>query len=172
MFTETPDTLILVVFGALLLGWVVGKVGAFFGDRFNEIPLGEHERRIRSLEADQRVSRKELDETRDQFEKQSKALSKAQELLDTRDLVIKENRDVMHELRSKLKTSVKKTRQLRAELSERATEDLKSTVRLRDVETELSVVQATTELISTGVLDFSDAPEEPETSDQRAASKR
>ena len=53
-----------------------------------------------------------------------------------------------------------KTRQLRAELSERATENLKSEVKLREVKTELEVAQASTDLIATGVLDYSVAPVE------------
>ena len=55
-----------------------------------------------------------------------------------------------------------KTRELRAELSERATENLRSEVKLREVETELEVAQASTDLIATGVLDYSLAPEAPD----------
>ena len=57
-----------------------------------------------------------------------------------------------------LKDSVKKTRELRTELTERATENIKSKVKLRDVETELSVVQASSDLITTGLLDYSVTP--------------
>jgi hypothetical protein len=49
---------------------------------------------------------------------------------------------------------VKKTRELREELAVRATENVRSEVKLREVETELSVVQASTDLLATGVLDF------------------
>ena len=55
-----------------------------------------------------------------------------------------------------------KTRELRAELSDRATENLKSEVKLREVETELEVAQASTDLLATGVLDYSMAPDGPE----------
>ncbi len=61
-----------------------------------------------------------------------------------------------------LKESVKKTRELRAELTERATENLKSEVKLREVETELQVAQASTDMIATGVLDYSLAPDAPD----------
>ena len=54
---------------------------------------------------------------------------------------------------------MKKTRELRAELSDRAAESVKSEVKLREVETELSVAQASTDLLATGVLDYSVAPE-------------
>jgi hypothetical protein len=58
-----------------------------------------------------------------------------------------------------LKESVKKTRELRAELTERATENVHAEAKIREVETELSVAQASTDLIATGVLDYSLAPE-------------
>ena len=54
---------------------------------------------------------------------------------------------------------MKKTRELRGELSNRAAENVKSEVKLREVETELSVAQASTDMIATGVLDYSDAPD-------------
>lgn len=52
-----------------------------------------------------------------------------------------------------------KTRELRTEISQRAADDLRSQVRLRDVELELSVAQASTDMIATGVLDYSVAPD-------------
>jgi len=58
-----------------------------------------------------------------------------------------------------LKESVMKTRELRSELSDRATQNIKSEVKLREVETELEVAQASTDMIATGVLDYSLAPE-------------
>ena len=60
---------------------------------------------------------------------------------------------------SDLKESVLKTRELRADLSDRATQNLKSEVKLREVETELEVAQASTDMIATGVLDYSLTPE-------------
>ena len=55
-----------------------------------------------------------------------------------------------------------KTRELRGELSNRAAENIKFEVKLRDAETELAVVQATTDLIATGVLDYSAASDADE----------
>jgi len=52
-----------------------------------------------------------------------------------------------------------KTRELRNELSNRATENIKSEVKLREVETELEVAQASTDMLATGVLDYSLATE-------------
>ena len=50
--------------------------------------------------------------------------------------------------------------QLRTELTARAAENLKSEVKLREVETELSVAQASSDLIATGVLDYRLAPDQ------------
>ena len=52
-----------------------------------------------------------------------------------------------------------KTRELREELSNRAVERVISEVKLREVETELSVAHASTDLIATGVLDYSMTPD-------------
>ena len=64
-----------------------------------------------------------------------------------------------------LKESVLKTRELRHDLSDRATENIKSEVKLREVETELSVAQASTDLIATGVLDYAFVPDEDDEGD-------
>ena len=64
---------------------------------------------------------------------------------------------------------------MRAELSYRATENVKSEVKLREVETELSVAQASTDMIATGVLDYSLAPDgedESENDDDEASGRK
>ena len=61
----------------------------------------------------------------------------------------------VEELKKDLKDSVLKTRELRAELSRRAEDNVRSEAKLREVETELSVAQASTDMIATGVLDYS-----------------
>jgi len=79
--------------------------------------------------------------------------------IEKRDNVISHQQNKLEQTTADLKDSVIKTRELRAELSERATENLKSEVKLREVETELEVAQASTDLIATGVLDYSLAPD-------------
>jgi hypothetical protein len=53
-----------------------------------------------------------------------------------------------------------KTRELRAELTERATESVYAEAKIREVETELSVAQASTDMIATGILDYSFNPDQ------------
>jgi hypothetical protein len=56
-----------------------------------------------------------------------------------------------------------------AELSDRAEASVRSEAKLREVETELSVAQASTDMIATGVLDYSLAPDADDDDDLKAA---
>lgn len=159
MFMDTPESLIYLVGGAFVLGWLVAKVGAYCGDKFKTSDRDPRDDRIRSLEAEQRVAQSELEKTKAELEEDSKALAEERDTVAARDKVINEQIDIIESLRNDLRDSVLKTRELRAELSDRAAENVKSEVRLRDVETELSVAQASTDLIATGVLDYSVAPD-------------
>jgi hypothetical protein len=159
MFMDTPETLIYLTVGAFLLGWLVGKVGAYFGNKFKSIERDPRDDRIRSLEADQRVAQTDVEKIRAEFDEQSKSLAEEQETAAERHKVILEQIEIIEQLRSDLRESVLKTRELRHELIDRSAESVKSEVRLRDVETELSVAQASTDLIATGVLDYSVAPD-------------
>ena len=58
-----------------------------------------------------------------------------------------------------------KTRELRAELAERATANVHAEAKIREVETELSVAQASTDMIATGVLDYSFTPDSQDPDD-------
>ena len=165
LFIESPQLLIYVTIGAILLGWFVGKMGAYLGNKFKAPVRDPRDARILSLEADQRVAHTQLDQTQTSLGLQSKSLAETQVLIGERDQIITDQHRVVRQLKDDLKDSVLKTRELRRELSQRAAEDLKSQVRLRDVETELSVAQASTDLIATGVLDYSVAPD-PEGNDE------
>jgi hypothetical protein len=72
-----------------------------------------------------------------------------------RDNVIDHQQRKLAQLKIDLRESVRKTRQLREDLTERATENLRAEVKQRELETELSIAQASTDLIATGVLDYS-----------------
>jgi hypothetical protein len=68
-------------------------------------------------------------------------------------------------MQASLKDSILKTHDLHGELTERATENVHAEAKIREVETELSVAQASTDLIATGVLDYSLAPDKEEGGD-------
>lgn len=165
MFMETPQTLIILTGGAFLLGWLVGKIGAYFGNKIATKSRDPRDDRIRSLDAELRIAQKDSKKAKTELEEQSKEFKKSQKELEELGEKLEKECEVTVTLRKDLKESVKKTRELRAELTDRATENLKSEVKLREVETELSVAQASTDLIATGVLDYSMAPGEEDDED-------
>lgn len=172
MLMETPQTLLYLTVGAFLLGLIVSKIGAYFGNRFEAKQRDPRDDRIRSLEAEHRVARSDADQSKDDLENRDRELAEASKIVAQREATIDEQLQIIQQLRYDLKESVKKTRELRAELSDRATENVRSEVKLREVETELSVTRASTDLIATGVLDYSSAPDsDDEDDDDRQAAK-
>ena len=92
-------------------------------------------------------------------ELQQKELIEAKEGIEKRDNVISHQQGRLEAFATDLKASVKKTRELRTDLSDRATENIRSEIKIREVETELEVAQASTDMIATGVLDYALIPE-------------
>jgi len=171
MFMETPQNLLLITFGAFLLGWFVGKIGAYFGNKFQAKERDPRDDRIRSLDAEVRIAKTELEKAKAEVEEKSKMVEQVQAEIAGLEKTIDMQAREVEKLRRDLKDSVRKTRELRAELSDRAEENLRSEVKLREVETELSVAQASTDLIATGVLDFSVTPDEADTEDEPRITK-
>ena len=136
------------------MGWFVGKIGAYFGNKIQARNRDPRDDRLRSMGAELRIAQADAGKAKDEVEAQSKSLAEERDTVAARDKLIVEQGDTISRLRSDLKESVMKTRELRAELTDRAAESVKSEVRLRDVETELSVAQASTDMIATGVLDY------------------
>ncbi len=141
------------------MGWFVGKIGAYFGNKIQARNRDPRDDRLRSMNAELRIAQTDAGKAKTELEERSKNLSEEQNTVVVRDKLIVEQGDTIIRLKSDLKESVIKTRELRAELSDRAAESVKSEVRLRDVETELSVAQASTDMIATGVLDYGVTPE-------------
>ena len=159
MFMETPDTLLYVAGGAFLLGWLVGKIGAYLGARFQARRRDPRDDRIRNLDAELRIAQTDAEKAKEEVSRLTDELTDEKERVERRELMLVTHKQLIDELRSDLKESVMKTRELRGELTNRAAESVRSEVKLREVETELSVAQASTDLIATGVLDYSDAPD-------------
>jgi chromosome segregation ATPase len=171
MFIEPPQTM-LIVGGAFLLGWIVAKVGAAISRRVKSRDRDPRDDRIRSMEAELRIAQGEVQKLKDAIEEQENELAKAQTIIENKDEDALKQTGVIERLNRDLRDSVKKTRELRHELTERATENVKSEVKLREVETELEVAQASTEMISTGVLDYDVAPGKEDTGKRRRKEDR
>ena len=153
-----PEHMMLMA-AAFVLGWLLAKLGSFLSHRARMKQRDPRDDRIRSLEAEQRIAVSDAAKAREDLETTKVDLTETQTFLADRDKAFTEQMDVIAQLKSDLKDSVRKTRELRAELQERATENVRSEVKLREVETELEVSRASVDLISTGVLDYSVAPD-------------
>ncbi|MDX1480570.1 MAG: hypothetical protein R3315_02785 [Woeseiaceae bacterium] len=172
MFFEVPRNLILMTVGAFLLGWLLSAIAARLNKREGTSKRDPRDDRIRSLEAELRVAQADVQKSREQIETLEAELKEATEGNEKRDNVISHQQTKIDKLNNDLRDSVKKTRELRSELTERATENVRSEAKLREVETELSVAQASTDLIATGVLDYSFTPDEDDGEEPAEAGSR
>jgi chromosome segregation ATPase len=154
MLTNLPLTSLLLIAGAFLLGWIVAALGSRLSAKLRSPSRDPRDDRIRSLEADRRVAQTEAEKAKRTVVQLEQALSDARQGTESRDNVISEQRERLDKISQDLKESVVKTRELRAELADRATQSVKSDLRLRDAETELEIAQASSEMIATGVLDY------------------
>jgi chromosome segregation ATPase len=169
MFVDLPQNLILMTVGAFLLGWILSSISSRMGSTSRAKKRDPRDDRIRSLEAELRIAQNELGQVKESGEQFEEELENANAEIEKRDKVISHQQRHVEELKKDLKDSVLKTRQLRAELSDRAEESVRSEAKLREVETELSVAQASTDMIATGVLDYSLAPDADDDDDLKAA---
>ncbi len=160
MFVELPKNLILMTGGAFLLGWMLSSINTRLTARSEAKKRDPRDDRIRSLEAELRVAQSDGDKSRSELEQLEDKLKETTIGIERRDFVITEQQTKLERVNADLKDSVLKTRELRAELADRATESVHAEAKIREVETELSVAQASTDLIATGVLDYSVAPQD------------
>ena len=158
MDIELTPQLVLMAAGGFLLGLLVATIGARFG-KGGARERDPRDQRILSLEAELRVAATDLEASREKLEVAEASVREFNESIAKRDAVIAHQQNSVEQMKKDLKDSVQKTRELRSELSERATQSVRSEARIREVETELSVAQASTDLIATGVLDYSVAPD-------------
>ena len=154
MFVELPKDLILAAVAAFLLGWILSSISSRLGSRHRATKRDPRDDRIRSLEAELRIAQADTGKTKTALESLEDQLKETTAGLETRDLVITEQQSKIDKITRDLKDSVLKTRELRAELADRAAQSVHAEAKIREVETELSVAQASTDLIATGVLDY------------------
>jgi septal ring factor EnvC (AmiA/AmiB activator) len=124
MFVDLPQNLILMVTGAFLLGWLLSSIGSKLGSSTRAKKRDPRDDRIRSLEAELRIAQSESEKSTEKAEQLEKDLEQALEGIEKRDNVISHQQTKLDGLSADLKESVIKTRELRNELSDRATENI------------------------------------------------
>jgi len=140
--------IMLVAAAAFVAGWLVGRLGSLLQRKNPSGGDGTRERRIRSLEADLRVAQRtageadqQADAARSSLETAEADLAEARARLDT---VTQECARAQEELRSECA----KTQELREELSARAEDAIHSRLKIKELETELSLIQAGSETVA------------------------
>ena len=169
MFVELPNELIFIASGTFLLGWILAAISGSLNARHRAVKRDSRDNRILELEAELRIARSDGSDSKVSLEKLEDELKETTVGLERRDNVISEQQTKLEKVSSDLKGSVIKTRELRSELADRATESVHAEAKIREVETELSVAQASTDMIATGVLDYSFIPdkEDPDDADSK-----
>ena len=154
MFTEIPQDPVLVATGAFLLGCILASVLAALRYRSGVKQRDPRDDRIRELDAELRIANSDREKLKENVGRLETELKSGLESAEVRDNVITEQQSKIDRLTNDLKGSVIKTRELRSELTDRAAENVQAEVKLREVETELSVAHASTDMITTGILDY------------------
>lgn len=174
MLVELSQNLILMTAGAFLLGWLLSSISSSLGSKYKAKKRDARDDRIRSLEADLRVAKTDAEKSQSNIVKLEDELKETHVGIERRDNVITEQQARIDRVSRDLKESVIKTRQLRAELAERATENVYAEARIREVQTELSVAQASQDMLATGILDYDteEGDEDPEDNRQPRKSSK
>ena len=155
MPVDLPLNLILYSVGAFILGWILSAISSRTSSHKQGPSRRSNDHLIRSLEADQRVAQTDSEKSKEKREKLEDELKQTTVDLEKRDGVISHQQKQIDKFKRDLKVSVRKTRELREELTDRASENIRSEVKLREVETELEIAQVSADMIATGVLDYS-----------------
>jgi chromosome segregation ATPase len=165
MFVDVPEQLILYTAGAFLFGWLLSSISSRFASRYQARKRDPRDVRIRALEAELRIARGDSQKSTSELEQLREELKEVKIGIERRDNVIVDKMKKIEKIKADLKESVRKTRELRSELTERATANMYAEAKIREVETELSVAQASTDLIATGILDYSQPTDQEDARD-------
>jgi len=172
MFAELPQILILMTGGAFVLGWLLSYISSKLGSKYKATQRDPRDDRIRSLEAELRVAQTHKTKSLEELEKLEDQLKETTVGLERRDNVISEQQSKIEMIAKDLKDSVQKTRELRTDLADKATENVQAEAKIREVETELSVAHASRDMLATGVLDYQDAPGSDDADDEDGNDQR
>lgn len=154
MFVDLPQELIFYTAGALLFGWLMGSISTRANERIRAKRRDPRDKYILELEAKLRIAEGNSERSGDELSRLEEELKETTAGLKIRDSLINEQIEKLEKTKSDLKNSVIKTHELRAELADRAAENVQAEARIREVETELSIAHASTDLLATGALHY------------------
>jgi chromosome segregation ATPase len=127
----------------VLGGWALGRLGARFGRRQAGAagdPATGH--RIRSLEVELKVVQRKAEEAELALERDRETVVQLRAELAAAQAAVADRDEEIRQLRQSLANECTKTQDLRLELTHRAEETIRASVRVKDAETELSVARA------------------------------
>ena len=137
--------------GAFIFGWIAAKVFAFLFRRSATAEALNQHHQLRSLDASLRVAQKKADDSVEQlemltaeFDDLREKYAEAEDLLYKREVQLCDQKQAMND-------ETTKVRALRVELVDRAEEAIRAESATRQVETELSVMHAGSEAMSSEV---------------------
>lgn len=149
---QSPQNLALMTVAAFALGWLMAfLINKYIAERRAQ-ERDPRDATIRSMTAELRVANVEIERLKSESAEAQQSLENMTQNLKTQSSVISDQRAEIDRLAHDLKGSVIKTRELRAELADRATETVHAEAKIREVETELSIAQASAEMLATGVF--------------------
>lgn len=158
-----------IMVAAFLLGWIAGALWRYVKSRASRGNPDPRDARIRSLEADVRVAHTATEKAKKALTEGTTSLTETRAGLTEKETELVRQARTIEKLRADLRDSVMKTRELRAELADRASENLRLELRLREVETELSVAQASTSMLASGVLKYRQGDNDEDDEDVQAS---
>ena len=152
---DLPDQAIMMMAGALLVGWLLGSISSKFRPKKGTRRLGRRDGRIQSLEAKLRIALADAEKKGNTIATVEKELADVRANAEKPNKVISDQQEQIVNLKKDLRYSIIKTRELRAEVADRAVENVRSEVKLRQLETKLQVAQVSTNLSASGVPEYS-----------------
>jgi peptidoglycan hydrolase CwlO-like protein len=137
--------MVIALLVGVLGGWALAKLAVRLGGRPIKISKSRDQElnyRIRALETDLRLSQRKADEVSAKLEQDRQEIAGRKEELESGLAKIKQRDEQIVQLKKTLADECTKTNDLRLELTDRAEQTIRATVRMKEIETELSVAQA------------------------------
>jgi chromosome segregation ATPase len=141
MLTIQELVLIFALIG-VLGGWAMGRIGAWAGDRREGRRPDEVNHRIRALEADLRVAQRKAEEAEIAIERNREETEALRAQAQGHAAILAGKDAELELMQKRLADECAKTQNLRQELTTRAEETIRASVRVKEAETELSVARA------------------------------